>query len=116
MQGRIEPNKLQLKPWKDTAGLHFTVIVENYDGSWSAAPNSPVLFKRVAHQLEHLLGKSVENVRQIEVELNAGRWVLVETRCARKYLVKERTHFHAVAEHVIVCGSMDAETRGSGTG
>ena len=93
MQGRIEPNKLQLKPWKDTAGLRVTVNVENYDGSWSTAPNSPVLFKRVAHQLEHLLDKSVENVRQIEVELNAGWWVLVETRCARKYLVKERTHF-----------------------
>ena len=76
MQGRIEPNKLQLKPWN----------VENYDGSWSAAPNSPVLFKRMAHQLEHLLGKSVENVRQIEVELKAGRWVLVDGWCARKRL------------------------------
>jgi hypothetical protein len=87
MQGRIELNKLQLKPWKDTAGLHVTVSVENYDGSWSAAPNSPVLFERVAYQLEHLLGKSVENVKQIEVELNAGRWVLVDGRCARKRLV-----------------------------
>jgi hypothetical protein len=86
MQGRIEPNKLQLRPWKDTAGLHVTVNVENYDGSWSAASNSPILFKRVAYQLEHLLGKSVENVRQIEVELNAGRWVLVDGRCVRKRL------------------------------
>ena len=87
MQDRIESNKLQLEPWQDIAGLHVTVNVENYDGSWSTAPNSPVLFERVAYQLEHLLGKSVENVRQIEVALNAGRWVLVDGRCARKQLV-----------------------------
>jgi hypothetical protein len=87
MEGRIEPNKLQLDPWRDGAGLHVIVNVENYDGSWSTAPISPVLFKRVAPQLEQLLGKSRENVKQIEAELYAGRWVLVETRCARKYLV-----------------------------
>ena len=88
MQDRIESNKLQLEPWQDTAaGLHVTVNVENYDGSWSTAPNSPILFERVAYQLEHLLGKSVENVRQIEVALNAGRWVLVDGRCTRKHLV-----------------------------
>ena len=63
------------------------INVENYDGSWSTAPNSPVLFERVAYQLEHLLGKSFENVQQIESELNAGRWVLVDGRCARKSLV-----------------------------
>jgi hypothetical protein len=63
------------------------VNVENYDGSWSTAPNSPVLFDRVAYQLEHLLGKSSENVKEIEAELNAGRWVLVDGRCARKNLV-----------------------------
>ena len=87
MQGRIEPNKLQLDHWKDAAGLHVIVNVENYDGSWSCAPNSPVLFERIADQLEHLLGKSSENVRQIEAELNAGRWVLVDGRCTRKNLV-----------------------------
>ena len=87
MQGRIEPNKLQLDPWRDAAGLHVIINVENYDGSWSTAPNSPVLFERVAYQLEHLLGKSFENVQQIESELNAGRWVLVDGRCARKSLV-----------------------------
>ena len=87
MQGRIESNKLQLDPWKDAIGLHVIVNVENYDGSWSSAPNSPVLFKRMAYQLEHLLGKSSENVKQIEAELNAGRWVLVDGRCARKNLV-----------------------------
>jgi hypothetical protein len=80
-------SKLQLKPWHDDAGLHVTVDVENYDGSWSTSPNSPVLFERVAYQLEHLLGKSVESVRQIEGELNAGRWVLVDGRCAREHLV-----------------------------
>lgn len=63
------------------------INVENYDGSWSTAPNSPVLFERVAYQLEHLLGKSFENVQQIESELNTGRWVLVDGRCARKNLV-----------------------------
>ena len=63
------------------------INVENYDGSWSTAPNSPVLFERVAYQLEHLLGKSFENVQQIESELSAGRWVLVDGRCARKSLV-----------------------------
>jgi hypothetical protein len=41
----------------------------------------------VAYRLEHLLGKSIENVREIEDELNAGRWVLVDGRCARKLLV-----------------------------
>ena len=87
MQGRIESNKLQLDPWRDAAGLHVIVNVENYDGSWSTAPNSPVLFDRVAYQLEHLLGKSSENVKQIEAELNAGRWVLVDGHCARKSLV-----------------------------
>jgi hypothetical protein len=87
VQGRIEPNKLQLDPWKDAAGLHVIVNVENYDGSWSCAPNSPVLFERIADQLEHLLGKSSENVRQIEAELNAGRWVLVDGRCTRENLV-----------------------------
>ena len=87
MQGRIEPNKLQLDPWRDAAGLHVIINVENYDGSWSTAPNSPVLFERVAYQLEHLLGKSFENVQQIESELSAGRWVLVDGRCARKSLV-----------------------------
>ena len=87
MQGRIESNKLQLDPWRDAAGLHVIVNVENYDGSWSTAPNSPVLFDRVAYQLEHLLGKSFENVKEIEAELNAGRWVLVDGRCARKKLV-----------------------------
>ena len=87
MQGRIESNKLQLDPWRDAAGLHVIVNVQNYDGSWSTAPNSPVLFDRVAYQLEHLLGKSFENVKRIEAELNAGRWVLVDGRCARKQLV-----------------------------
>ncbi len=83
----IESNKLQLEPLHDAAGLHVAVNVENYDGSWSVAPNSPVLFERVAYQLEHLLGKSAEYVRQIEVELNAGRWVLVDGRCARERLI-----------------------------
>jgi hypothetical protein len=87
MQGRIESNKLQLDPWRDAAGLHVIVNVENYDGSWSTAPNSPVLFDCVAYQLEHLLGKSLENVKRIEAELNAGRWALVDGRCARKQLV-----------------------------
>mgnify|MGYP001324601303 CR=1 FL=1 len=87
MQGEIESNKLQLDPWQDAAGLHVIVNFENYDGSWSTAPNSPVLFERVAYQLEHLLGKSSENVKQIEAELYAGRWVLVDGRCARKNLV-----------------------------
>ena len=50
-------------------------------------PIAPVLFDRVAYQLEHLLGKSSENVKQIETELNAGRWVLIDGRCARKNLV-----------------------------
>lgn len=40
MQGRIEPNKLQLDPWQDAAGLHVIVNVENYDGSCTAAPIS----------------------------------------------------------------------------
>ena|ERR1035441_3011081 len=35
----------------------------------------------------NLLGKSVENVWQIEIELNAGRWVFVDGHCARKHLV-----------------------------
>ena len=87
MQGRIEPNKLQLDPWKDVAGLHVIVNVENYDGSWTTAPISPVLFNRVAPQLKQLLGKSSENVKQIEAELHAGRWVLVDGHCARKNLV-----------------------------
>ena len=87
MPRRVEPYKLQLDPWKDAAGLHVIVNVENYDGSWSTAPNSPVLFVRVAYQLEHLLGESSENVKQIEAELNAGRWVLVDGHCARKSLV-----------------------------
>ena len=86
MQGRMESNKLQLDPWQDAAGLHVIVNVENYDGSWTTAPISPVLFNRMATQLEHLLGKSSENVRQIEAELQAGRWVLVDGRCARKSL------------------------------
>ena len=88
MQGRIESNKLQLDPWQDAAGLHVIVNVENYDGSWSTAPISPVLFNRVAPQLKQLLDKSSENVKQIEAELHAGRWVLVDGRCARKNLVK----------------------------
>jgi hypothetical protein len=87
MPRRVEPYKLQLDPWQDAAGLHVIVNVENDDGSWSTAPNSPVLFERVAYQLEHLLGKSSENVKEIEAELNAGRWVLVDGRCARKNLV-----------------------------
>jgi hypothetical protein len=52
MQGGIESNTLQLEPWQDTAGLHVIVNVENYDGSWSIAPISPVLFDRVAPQLK----------------------------------------------------------------
>ena len=87
MNGRVESTKLQLEPWQDAAGLHVTVNVENFDGSWSAAPNSPALFERLAYQLVHLLGKSAENVRRIEVELSAGRWVLVDGRCTRKHLV-----------------------------
>jgi len=87
MEERIESNKLQLEPLHDAVGLHVVVNVENYDGSWSTAPNSPVRFGRMAYQLEHLLGKSVEKVKQIEVELNAGRWVLVNGRCARKNLI-----------------------------
>jgi hypothetical protein len=88
MLERIESSKLQLEPLLDAAGLHVTVNVENYDGSWSTAPNSPVLFERLAYQLEYLLGKPVANVRQIEVELKAGRWVIVDGRCARKRLAK----------------------------
>lgn len=87
MQGGNEPNKLQLEPWQDAAGLHVIVNVENYDGSWSTAPISPVLFDRVAYQLEYLLGKSRENVKHIEAELNAGRWVFVDGLCVRKHLV-----------------------------
>ena len=87
MGGRIESRKVQLDPRQDADGLNVTIKVENYDGSWSTAPISPVLFKRVAPQLEGLLGKSCENVKQIEAQLHAGRWVFVETRCARKYLV-----------------------------
>jgi hypothetical protein len=87
MQGRIESNKLQLEPWRDAAGLHVVVNIENYDGSWTTAPISPVLFNRVAYQLEHLLGKSSESVKRIEAELQTGRWVLVDGRCARKNLV-----------------------------
>ena len=86
MLERVEFSKLQLEPWQDAAGLHVTVNVENYDGSWSTTPNSPVLFERLASQLECLLGKSVANVRKIEVELKAGRWVLVDGWCARKRL------------------------------
>jgi hypothetical protein len=41
----------------------------------------------MAYQLEHLLGKTVERVKHIEAELNAGRWILIESRCARKHLV-----------------------------
>jgi hypothetical protein len=63
MQARIEPNKLQLDPWQDAAGLHVIVNVENYDGSWTAAPISPVLFNRVVPKLEQLLGKSSENAK-----------------------------------------------------
>jgi hypothetical protein len=37
MQGRIESNKLQLDPWRDAAGLHVIINVENYDGSWSSS-------------------------------------------------------------------------------
>jgi hypothetical protein len=87
MGGRIESRKVQLDPRQDAAGLNVTVKVENYDGSWSTAPISPVPFKRVAPQLECLLSKSRESVKRIEAQLCAGRWVLVETRCARKYLV-----------------------------
>jgi hypothetical protein len=87
MQGRIESTKLQLEPWQDAGGLRVTVNVENYDGSWSIAPNSPVFFDRMAYQLEHFLGKSADKVKQIEAELNAGRWVLVDGRCPRKYLI-----------------------------
>jgi hypothetical protein len=86
MLERIESSKLQLEPWQDAAGLHVTVNVENYDGSWSTAPNSPVLFERLACQMEYLLGKSGANVRQIEVELKADRWVLADGCCARKRL------------------------------
>jgi hypothetical protein len=88
MEARNESRKFQLDPRQESAGLNVTVKVENYDGSWSTAPISPVPFKRVAPQLEFLLGKSCESVGQIEAELHAGRWVLVETRCARKHLVK----------------------------
>ena len=87
MLGGIESNTLQLEPWQDAAGLHVIVNVENYDGSWSTAPISPALFDRVAPQLKQLLGKSSENVKQIEAELHAGRWVLVDAHCARKNLV-----------------------------
>jgi hypothetical protein len=87
MGGRIETRKVQLDPRQDAAGLNVTIKVENYDGSWSTAPISPVLFKRVVPQLECLLGHSRESVRKIEAQLHAGRWVLVETRCARKCLV-----------------------------
>jgi hypothetical protein len=90
MLKRIESSKLQLEPLLDAAGLHVTVNVENnvenYDGSWSIAPNSPVLFERLAYQLEYLFGKSIANVRQIAVDLKAGRWVLVDGCCARKRL------------------------------
>jgi putative AlgH/UPF0301 family transcriptional regulator len=88
MDVRIESRTFQLEACQDAAGLNVTVRVENCDGSWSTAPISPVPFKRVAPQLEFLLGKSCESVGQIEAELHAGRWVLVETRCAKKYLVK----------------------------
>jgi hypothetical protein len=87
MQGRVESNKLQLDPWQDAAGLHVIVSVENYDGSWSTAPISPVLFNRVAPELKQLLGKSSENLKQIEAELHAGRWVFVDGCCARQNLV-----------------------------
>jgi hypothetical protein len=87
MGGRIESRKVQLDPRQDADGLNVTIKVENYDGSWSTAPISPVPFKRVAPQLECLLGKSRESVKRIETQLGAGRWVLVETRCARKYLI-----------------------------
>jgi hypothetical protein len=84
---RIEYNKLQLEPWQDAAGLHVDVNLENDDGSWSTASNSPILFDDVAWQLQQLFGKSVESVREIEAELSAGRWVLIDGRCARRRLV-----------------------------
>jgi hypothetical protein len=87
MQARVESNKLHLEPLQHSAGLHVIVNFENYDGSWSTAPNSPVPYQRMAYQLEHLLGKTVERVKHIEAELNAGRWILIESRCARKHLV-----------------------------
>ena len=87
MPRRVEPYKLQLDPWQDAAGLHVIVNVENYDGSWSTASVSPVLFERLAPQLNRLLGKSSENLKQIEAELHAGRWVLVDGSCTRKSLV-----------------------------
>jgi hypothetical protein len=83
----IESNKIQLEPWRDAAGLHVVVNVENYDGSWSTAPNSPVLFEHVAYQLQQLFGKSAASMKKIKAELSAGRWVLVDGRCARKHLV-----------------------------
>jgi hypothetical protein len=87
MQARVESNKLHLEPLQHSAGFHVIVNVENYDGSRSLAPNSPAPNQRMAYQLEHILGETVERVKQIEAELNAGCWVLLESRCARKHLV-----------------------------
>jgi hypothetical protein len=84
---RVESNKLQLEPWRDAAGLHVDVNLENYDGSWSAAPNSPVLFDDVVYPLQQLFGKSIETVREIEAELSAGRWVLIDGCCPHRRLV-----------------------------
>jgi hypothetical protein len=87
MQRRIESHKLHLEPWQGAPELNVAVNMENNDGSWSTAPQSPVLFERVAHQLEHLLGKSTEEVKLIAAKLNAGQWVLVEGLCARENMV-----------------------------
>jgi hypothetical protein len=84
---RIESNKLQLEPWRDAAGLHVDVNLENYDGSWSTVPNSPILLDDVVWQLQRLFGKSAENVREIKAQLSAGRWVLIDGRCAHRQLV-----------------------------
>jgi hypothetical protein len=84
---RVETSKLQLGPWRDAAGLHVDVNLENYDGSWSTAPNSPVLFDDVVWQLQQLFGKSAESLWEIKAELSAGRWVLIDGLCARRRLV-----------------------------
>jgi hypothetical protein len=76
MDSRIESRKVQFEPCQSAVGLNITVKVENYDGSWSTAPISPVSFDCVAPQLKCLLGKSGESVKKIETDLHAGRWVL----------------------------------------
>jgi hypothetical protein len=87
MDSRIESRKVQFEPCQSAVGLNITVKVENYDGSWSTAPISPVSFDRVAPQLKCLLVQVSETIDgESHLHEEVQRHFDVVTQMEQKYI------------------------------